>query len=396
MDKRFYLMRKNDIVTFLLLDEQGGIAKYSPVDENLDIAPLQYRYQPTWIRDWWNDRSVPIGQGKIKAYLEKRGFNLPSEYLVRNLGLSLTDYFWIKPVDSNLKWEDVNLFDNPFKEHIIHFENEKDDDETGVPHYSPNGSLQGQIEKTWAIMNDNDRVLIKGNRSNLSSESINEIIATEIHKLQGYDNYTPYHLIKILDSEYDFGCYSKLFTDQNNEMVSAYALYTSEKIKNNISPLEHLLEMCEKYGMDRAEVQRNLDYEIMVDFIMSGYDRHLNNIGFIRDAKTLKFKGMAPIFDSGGAFFVDKAKPRSKKDYYKLKTNSFFSDEITLLEHVENRDVLDLSKLPPASVIIDLYMKDSQIDEKYAKSVGTWYEKKIEMCSQFQRGQDLKKQVYGL
>ena len=76
MDKRFYLMRKNDIVTFLLLDEQGGIAKYSPVDENLDIAPLQYRYQPTWIRDWWNDRSVPIGQGKIKAYLEKRGFEV--------------------------------------------------------------------------------------------------------------------------------------------------------------------------------------------------------------------------------------------------------------------------------------------------------------------------------
>ena len=73
MDKRFYLMRKNDIVTFLLLDEQGGIAKYSSVDENLDIAPLQYRHQPTWIRDWWNDRSVPIGQGKIKAYLEKRG-----------------------------------------------------------------------------------------------------------------------------------------------------------------------------------------------------------------------------------------------------------------------------------------------------------------------------------
>ena len=43
---------------------------------------------------------------------------------------------------------------------------------------------------------------------------------------------------------------------------------------------------------------------------------------------------MAPIFDSGGAFFVDKAKPRSKKDYYKL--NRKYNSLINLFQDSES------------------------------------------------------------
>ena len=38
----------------------------------------------------------------------------PADYLIQNLGLSLTDYYWMKPVGSHLKWKDVNLFENAF------------------------------------------------------------------------------------------------------------------------------------------------------------------------------------------------------------------------------------------------------------------------------------------
>ena len=61
----------------------------------------------------------------------------------------------------------------------------------------------------------------------------------------------------------------------------------NEKKSNNVSNYEHLLKMCGKYGMDIEKVRYNLEYQILVDFIMSGHDRHLNNIAFLRDADSL-------------------------------------------------------------------------------------------------------------
>ena len=51
--------------------------------------------------------------------VQYRGLISTGEYLLRNLGLSLTDHYWIKPIDSSLKWAEVNLFDNDFRDNII-------------------------------------------------------------------------------------------------------------------------------------------------------------------------------------------------------------------------------------------------------------------------------------
>lgn len=45
---------------------------------------------------------MPLSQGKIRRILEEQGVSCPEEYLVKNLGLSLTDYYWIRPLDSEL------------------------------------------------------------------------------------------------------------------------------------------------------------------------------------------------------------------------------------------------------------------------------------------------------
>ena len=168
MDTNYFLMRKNDPITVVTLDEQGQMVYCSPRRMNEELAPLKYRYRQDGIRKWWSERSVPISQGRIKEFLEKQGFSMPSEYLKKNLGLSLDDYYWIRPVDSPLTWEAVNLYDNDFKEDILLLSQDLDDGPYSIPHYSPNGSLQGQIEKTWTII-DHERYLVKGNRTNLSS-----------------------------------------------------------------------------------------------------------------------------------------------------------------------------------------------------------------------------------
>ena len=66
------------------------------------------------------------------------------DYLVKNLGLSLTDYYWISLVDSGLHWKDVNLFENDFY-NDIDISGDERDTPGNFPHYTPNGSLQGTL-----------------------------------------------------------------------------------------------------------------------------------------------------------------------------------------------------------------------------------------------------------
>ena len=228
----------------------------------------------------------------------------------------------------------------------------------------------------------------------MSAESINEVIASEIHKRQGFKNYTDYRLINIKGKEYDYGCYSKLFTSQKIELISAWALYTNEKKSNNVSNYDHLINMCRKYGMDVDAIIDGLDYQILTDFIMSGHDRHLNNIAFLRDADTLKFIGLAPIFDSGGSMFAGKAIPKNEKELLSIDTHSFAKKEADLIKLVHNRSALDLTKLPPASYIREIYGKDPKMHEKDINNIAHWYEKKIDLCREIQLGKNVFHKVY--
>lgn len=394
----FFIMRKDDPITYAEFTLDGSMIAYARNILNKDLAPLQDMYQDQWLKLWWQERSIPIEQDNIQRFLKQNGYSIPSDFLIKNLGLSLTDYYWVKPVDSDLTWKDVNLFDNDFKENLFNWNRDQNDldqniDEAGVAHYSPNGSLQGTLEKTWVI-NNGERFLVKGNHSEKFDESINELIACEIHKRQGWENYCDYHLLHIKHRDYQYGCYSKLFTSQKQELVSAWSLFTNEKKRNDVSNYEHLLKMCKKYGMDVDSVRHDLEYQILVDFVMSAHDRHLNNIAFLRNADSLKFTGMAPIYDSGGSMFAGRFIPVNKKELMNLRTNSFVARELDLISLVKDPFLIDLDKLPDSSFIRHMYEQDQHMKEKDINNIAHWYECKIDMCRNLQLGRSMVKDTY--
>ena len=116
--KPFLLKRFDEDIAVLSLSEEGHILDYKIVKKNEALAPLHDPKSTDWLRSWWSRRAVPISQGHIKSLLEKMGFSCSEEYLVKNLGLSLTDYYWLCPAGSGLKWEQVNLFTNDFHDDI--------------------------------------------------------------------------------------------------------------------------------------------------------------------------------------------------------------------------------------------------------------------------------------
>lgn len=78
--------------------------------------------------------------------------------LVSNLALSLNDCYWIKPVESNLEWEQVSLFRNKFTDTFgqltFKFKEEKPNylmrriDKTT---FQP--ASQGEVQKKWCMDN---------------------------------------------------------------------------------------------------------------------------------------------------------------------------------------------------------------------------------------------------
>jgi len=360
------------------MNSNGGIEKYSR--ENLDdpLLPLQYKANKNdFLKKWWDERSIPIGQGRVDQMLIEKGLLGPGDYLMKNLGLSLTDYYWIKPIESKLHWADVNLYENDFKENILIAI------DSSFKTFSPNSSLQGQLEKSWQIRNGK-RYLIKGNRDELSCESMNEVFAALLHKKQGYDNYIPYSLIKIRGRRYDYGCKSPLFTSQDKELVSAWAVLTSKKKPGHLNDYEHFIEVCGEHGIDTIQLRKDLEYQIMTDYILSNRDRHMNNISVLRDAKTLKFIRMAPIYDTGKSMFVRRTLPMRYADMVNQEVNSFCKHEQKLLEYVTDKSLVDTKKLPSSDELFKLYQKDSKLDDGRRERVCRAYEAKIKAFEEWQ------------
>lgn len=373
----YYLMRKNEIVTMMEFSDTGEVISVSNNFRNPELKPLCYSHLERGLVGWWKERSIPISQGQVARMLSEKGIVTPNEYLLKNLGLSLIDYYWIKPVDSSLHWEDVNLFENNFKEDLmqqIQLSSPK-----GSSNYTPNSTLQGELEKSWQIKNGH-RVLYKGNHGNLSTESINEVIATQLHKTQGYDNYTEYKLAKIKNKSYDYGCYCKAFTSQDEEFVSAWSIINSRQLKPKEKSIDCFIDVCVKNGIDEKQLRKDLEYQILSDFVLSNRDRHFNNFGVIRDAKTLKFKRLAPLFDSGKSMFVGIVIPY-KDEFENIEVNSFENTESKLLKFVTDFSLLDTKKLPSADYVFNAYSKDTQMSKKRIESVCKAYDTKVKMLN---------------
>ena len=382
---RYWLMRKNDKITLLDFSEDGYMSRFSKDVINEELAPLEYRRNRNeWLKKWWKERSIPLGQGMIDEMLRKSSLIGPNDFLFRNLGLSLTDYYWIRPLDMNLRWEDVNLFDNDFKDNLM----VGIDDSLGLrsdksyDSFTPNGSLQGQLEKSWSIRHGN-RIMIKGNPDSYSFDSLNEVFASLLHKKQGYDNYVEYKPLKIKGKPYNYGCYSKCFTDGKHEAISAWALLTSVREQNNQSLYEQFIDICGSYGMDTVKLRQDLEYQIMTDYILSNRDRHMNNISIIRDADTLEFIRMAPIYDSGKSMFVRRYNV-SYSDIVDGRINTFKNSEEKMLELVKDKSLVDASKLPGSEELEQIYAKDSNISKERIDEVTNYYKLKVETFKRWQ------------
>lgn len=120
-----------------------------------------------------------------------------------------------------------------------------------------------------------------------------------------------------------------------------------------------------------------MEYQILTDFILTNTDRNLNNFGLLRNASTLKYVGVAPIFDSGNSMFRTNPQLAKQDDLTRIEVNSFRKTEDKLLRLVTNRSLIDMSLLPTEEELRTIYSMDELIS--YTDLILSGYRKKIEI-----------------
>lgn len=90
--------------------------------ENLDHFPVGVVHKGladrTVLNRWWRSRSIPASRTGLQEALETLGVASTDELLEKCYGLSLSDQYWVQPLGSDLAWEKINFFDNPFSEDV--------------------------------------------------------------------------------------------------------------------------------------------------------------------------------------------------------------------------------------------------------------------------------------
>lgn len=399
-EKLYYLMHGSDIVTTVAFDEITGSMLSVGKQCRKELLPLGGNRSENELKKWWQRRAVPLFQGNIQLLLRENDIATPQNYLLKNLGLSLNDHYWINPADKSFRWEEVSLFFNDFRDEFGGFRfsdsisagNMKIDLDHRIAFY-PSASLQGELQKKWVLQNGK-RYLIKANYGNTCQQSINEVIATLVHEKQGRMPYTKYKLCDIeISGEKSIGCVCEDFCTEDVEFIPAYELLESEKKSNDRSEYEQFIHLCEAHGLYTDEVRAFLEYQILCDFVLTNTDRHFYNFGVLRNVHTLEFVGMAPIFDSGNSMFWNRRVIPQGEGLLDITVNSFKKKEVQLLPYVKDFHRVDIGRLPAAEDIGSLLLLDRDCKER-EKEIVQAYQKKIDLLDKLQRGERIWKYGY--
>ena len=300
------LMNKN---TEVLVAEYNSVLKgFEQVleNKNIDYAPIIIRDLfdnneniLNKLSDWFRGRGIPQHRDNLQMLLVRLNITMPEELLDKAFGLSLSDQYWIKPYDSNVKYADINFFEHDFDSIEFTeatFSNEgKNVSEVSLK--TPNNTTDGMLKKSW-IIKDSKRYLLKGGFRNEQLQPFNEVLASMICERLDFEHVT--YTIDVIKDKVVSSC--ECFITPDTEYVPAFQILNSWERKYGIEDYKNYIKILRENGIKNAE--KKIDNMFILDYIMLNEDRHLNNFGIIRDVNTLEWLDVAPIFDTGMSLSV--------------------------------------------------------------------------------------------
>jgi len=303
------------IVKYILKHKEIPVMVFKMDDENFklfDITEvLQEDRLPFGLKDrgnktqyaiqfnnWLTGRGISESRRDFKNVKNRFHAKSSKELMMKAYGLNLTDHYWFHHAKIDMTWKDRNYFDNLFDK-VIPDKGINPEIDESVARQSPNLCVDGSIEKRWIVRNG-ARILLKGSLYNRMQEPFNEAIVSQILDEYGIDH-VRYDLGRTKDKNIPYSECECMATKDTEYINAQYVMNTEEYYRKE--QYVHFLEMCRNNGIKDAKTP--IDEMIALDFIMGNVDRHKGNFGILRNASTLEWLRIAPMFDNGNCLFYD-------------------------------------------------------------------------------------------
>lgn len=273
------------ILSFIIDRSNEGVVSIRTRNVFSTLLPFGVKQDFSNLELWITNRRAPQNRRHIKDILDKCNCNDIEGYIRFTYAASLNDTFWIKPVDRNISWEEVSLYQNPFDENIARIAFDGGLMGEKMSSATPELGTDGTFAKCWIRMNNDIFLLKRGSTgaSNAGREPYSEVYASELAE-KICTNSVKYEILTY-----------------HNKLASKCRLFTDENI--SYSPLLFQVgdratfdEIFKFYdSIDSSEQFREM---MVLDALTLNTDRHLKNYGILYDSDTMQIKGMAPVFDN--------------------------------------------------------------------------------------------------
>lgn len=283
-------------MNFYIMSKDTAVAKWQ--DNNLevlnqDLLPLYFLKAGNALK-WLETRAIDCHRANSR--LLKKALRLTEKDDVSTVlsvnAVTITDNYWIKPLDSDLVYADVR-FDNDYFANLALTGNYDSFNRVANSKTSKTPELTniGSFEKCWKLKNGEWWMHKKANHD----EMFSELFIYRLGKELGFNM-----------AEYERGngvIKTKDFTDNATvNFEPAYSLLGDDE--DYIKTLEMLKTLCPDAVGDYVRM-------LFLDTICANPDRHTFNYGVLRDSGNGKVLGLAPNFDNNMAL-ISRGYPKNK------------------------------------------------------------------------------------
>lgn len=290
------------------------------LDERLCPAPLK---RGTSLEAWIKDRFAIAERVDIVKLRSLYLCDTLIDFAALTHAVSLTDVYWVKAETEPVEWKEVSPYRNKLNKQVSRYlmtgEIESTHPHDGV---SPEYTTDGAFTKCWKRENNHICLLKCGSTgaSNTGLEPYSEFYVAQLAATLGVYAHVPYTLHRNKGVIYS-AC--PLFTSENRSLVSVADLIRQYAVI--CRSYSDVLLFLKEIGV--PNVDETLRELLLLDCLTLNVDRHFGNIGVLYDSDTLKYVGLAPIFDNNKAllpYYATKdglEKYLSKHNYYTAKSN---------------------------------------------------------------------------
>lgn len=290
------------------------------------------------LASWMEGRTIPKNRAFVEQILSTAGLTRNDILGILDVskGLSINDSYWLDDGKSDVTFDGINLFDNRFDEvlGLVAY--------TG---YTPSQKHKAGVSSEWtlggqfpkAVRRINDRLLLfktgtSGTR-NLGKEPYSEYFAAQVAKRMGIDHVS-------YDLEMWKGKLASVCGLMNDKEISFVPFFVAAGDASFPAALSILNELDPKM----ASKYRTM---VVFDALICNRDRHGGNFGILRENRTGRLLGLAPVFDHNLSLFAQDDETdyadflvRSNRYYLPATANIAFNDMAGIVMGAEQHELL--------------------------------------------------------